>query len=53
METTDLIVTGSGQSAILLAADFAEDGRKVILFERDALGGSCVNYSCMPSCPNT
>nr|WP_199313875.1 hypothetical protein [Leptolyngbya sp. FACHB-671] len=52
METADLIVIGSGQGEIPLAAAFAKDGRKVILFERDALGGSCVNYSCMPSCPN-
>jgi len=32
-----------------LAADFAKEGRNVVLFERDALGGSCVNYSCTPS----
>ncbi|MBW4428885.1 MAG: FAD-dependent oxidoreductase [Nostoc desertorum CM1-VF14] len=49
METADVIVIGSGQGGIPLAADFASSGRKVVLFERDALGGSCINYGCTPS----
>jgi pyruvate/2-oxoglutarate dehydrogenase complex dihydrolipoamide dehydrogenase (E3) component len=49
METADVIVIGSGQGGIPLATDFAKAGRKVVLFERDALGGSCVNYGCTPS----
>lgn len=49
METADLIVIGSGQGGIPLATDFAGEGRNVVLFERDVLGGSCVNYGCTPS----
>ncbi|NJO40126.1 MAG: FAD-dependent oxidoreductase [Cyanobacteria bacterium RU_5_0] len=49
METADVIVIGSGQGGIPFAADFAKTGQKVVLFERDALGGSCVNYGCTPS----
>lgn len=49
METVDAIIIGSGQGGIPLAVDLAKEGRKVILFERDALGGSCVNYGCTPS----
>lgn len=49
METADVIVIGSGQGGIPLAVDFAKQGRKVVLFERDALGGSCINYGCTPS----
>jgi dihydrolipoamide dehydrogenase len=49
METADVVVIGSGQGGIPFAADFAKAGRKVVLFERDALGGSCVNYGCTPS----
>jgi pyruvate/2-oxoglutarate dehydrogenase complex dihydrolipoamide dehydrogenase (E3) component len=49
MEQADLIVIGSGQGGIPLAVDFAASGQKVVLFERDALGGSCVNYGCTPS----
>jgi pyruvate/2-oxoglutarate dehydrogenase complex dihydrolipoamide dehydrogenase (E3) component len=49
METVDAIVIGSGQGGIPLAVDLAKAGQKVVLFERDALGGSCVNYGCTPS----
>lgn len=49
METADVIIIGSGQGGVPLAADFAKEGRKVVLFERDSLGGSCINYGCTPS----
>ena len=49
METADLIVIGSGQGGVPLACDFAKEGRNVVLLERDALGGSCINYGCTPS----
>lgn len=49
METADAIIIGSGQGGIPLAVDLAKEGRSVVLFERDALGGSCVNYGCTPS----
>ena len=49
METADVIVIGSGQGGVPLAADFAKAGKNVVLFERDALGGSCINYGCTPS----
>jgi dihydrolipoamide dehydrogenase len=49
METADLIVIGSGQGGVPLAVDFAKAGKNVVLFERDALGGSCINYGCTPS----
>ncbi|OKH53866.1 dihydrolipoyl dehydrogenase [Calothrix sp. HK-06] len=49
METVDVIVIGSGQGGVPLATDFAKAGKSVVLFERDALGGSCINYGCTPS----
>lgn len=49
METADLIVIGSGQGGIPLACDFAKEGQKVVMFERDMVGGSCINYGCTPS----
>ena len=49
METADVIVIGSGQGGIPFAADYAKAGQKVVLFERDAIGGSCINYGCTPS----
>lgn len=49
MQTADVIVIGSGQGGVPLASDFAKEGRNVVLFERDVLGGSCINYGCTPS----
>ena len=49
MEIVDVIVIGSGQGGIPFAVDCAKAGQHVVLFERDTLGGSCVNYGCTPS----
>ncbi len=49
MEQVDAIVIGSGQGGVPLATDLARQGQKVVLFERSALGGCCVNYGCYPS----
>ena len=45
----DVIVIGSGQAGVPLAARLAEVGRRVVLAESSHLGGSCVNYGCTPS----
>lgn len=45
----DVIVIGSGQAGVPLAARLAESGRSVVLAERSHLGGSCVNYGCTPT----
>lgn len=49
MEKVDLIVIGAGQGGVPLAVNASRTGRKTVLFERNALGGSCVNYGCYPS----
>jgi len=48
-ESADLLVIGSGQGAVPLASDYADAGRRVVLFERERLGGSCVNFGCTPT----
>jgi pyruvate/2-oxoglutarate dehydrogenase complex dihydrolipoamide dehydrogenase (E3) component len=45
----DLAVIGSGQGGVPLALDFAKRGKRVVLFERGELGGTCVNVGCTPS----
>lgn len=49
MEHADAIVIGSGQGGVPLAVKLARQGQNVWLFERSALGGSCINYACIPS----
>lgn len=48
-QTVDAIVIGSGQGGVPFAWDLATAGKRVVLFERRQLGGSCVNYGCTPS----
>ncbi|MBI4512828.1 MAG: mercuric reductase [Gemmatimonadetes bacterium] len=45
----DVIVIGSGQAGVPLAARLAEAGKRVVLAERKDLGGTCVNYGCTPT----
>ncbi len=45
----DAVVVGSGQGGVPLAVELAREGKRVVLFERGRLGGSCINYGCTPS----
>lgn len=45
----DVIIIGGGQAGIPLAHSFAEAKKKVALVERTHLGGSCVNFGCIPT----
>jgi pyruvate/2-oxoglutarate dehydrogenase complex dihydrolipoamide dehydrogenase (E3) component len=49
VKSADAIVIGSGQGGVPLAAELAQRGKRVVLFERGELGGSCINYGCTPS----
>jgi dihydrolipoamide dehydrogenase len=49
MERVDAIIIGCGQAGKPLALAFAKDGKRVVLFERERVGGSCVNFGCTPS----
>ncbi len=49
MDHVDLAVIGSGQGGVPLAIEYADRGYDVVLFERGAFGGSCMNYGCTPS----
>jgi pyruvate/2-oxoglutarate dehydrogenase complex dihydrolipoamide dehydrogenase (E3) component len=49
MQTFDVAVIGTGQGGVPLAIDLAGTGKRVVVFERGKLGGSCVNVGCTPS----
>jgi pyruvate/2-oxoglutarate dehydrogenase complex dihydrolipoamide dehydrogenase (E3) component len=45
----DVIIIGSGQAGVPLATRLAGAGQTVLLAERGALGGTCVNTGCTPT----
>lgn len=49
MTSKDLIVLGSGPGGYVAAIRAAQLGRQVTIVERDALGGICLNWGCIPS----
>jgi pyruvate/2-oxoglutarate dehydrogenase complex dihydrolipoamide dehydrogenase (E3) component len=49
MKTFDAIVIGGGQAGPPLAGRLTSAGMSVALVERKLLGGTCVNYGCMPT----
>ena len=48
-ESRDLMVIGGGPGGYLAAIRASQLGRKVTLIERDELGGTCLNWGCIPS----
>lgn len=49
MEIYDLLVVGGGPGGYLCAERAAQGGMKVALFEKRALGGTCLNEGCIPT----
>ena len=47
--TVDLVVVGSGPGGYVAAIRAAQLGMKTAIVERDALGGVCLNWGCIPT----
>ncbi len=47
--TCDLAVIGSGPGGYVAAIRASQLGMKTIVIERDALGGVCLNWGCIPT----
>lgn len=45
----DVVIIGAGPGGYVCAIRLAQYGKKVIVIERDKLGGECLNYGCIPS----
>lgn len=45
----DVVVIGAGSGGLTAAVGFAKAGRKVLLVEREHLGGECTHSGCVPS----
>jgi len=48
-QDVDVLVIGGGPGGYVAAIRAAQLGRKVVLAERDRLGGVCLNRGCIPS----
>jgi dihydrolipoamide dehydrogenase len=48
-KTCDLAVIGSGPGGYVAAIRASQLGMKVVIVERDALGGVCLNWGCIPT----
>lgn len=49
MKKFDAVVIGAGPGGYSCAIRMAQLGMKVALVDRDALGGTCLNWGCIPS----
>ena len=47
--TPDICVVGAGAAGLVVAAGAAQLGLDVVLVERGAMGGDCLNHGCVPS----
>ncbi len=45
----NLAIIGGGPAGYTAAAEASKAGMKVVLFEKDALGGTCLNVGCIPT----
>ena len=49
MESFDLGIIGAGPAGYTAALNAANTGKKVILFEKNFVGGVCLNKGCIPT----
>jgi pyruvate/2-oxoglutarate dehydrogenase complex dihydrolipoamide dehydrogenase (E3) component len=49
VEDVDLVVVGGGKAGKSLAMDRAKAGWRVVMAERDKVGGTCINVACIPT----
>ncbi|WP_114377203.1 dihydrolipoyl dehydrogenase family protein [Elioraea thermophila] len=49
MAEADLVVIGAGAAGLSVVAGAAQLGARVVLIERAAMGGECLNAGCVPS----
>lgn len=49
LDRTELLVVGAGPGGYVAAIRAAQEGLDVTLVDGDAVGGTCLNYGCIPS----
>lgn len=49
MLDVDVVIIGSGPGGYVAAIRLGQLGKKVVLIDKDRIGGECLNYGCIPS----
>ena len=49
MEHYDIAVIGAGPGGYVAAIRAAQQGARTVLIEKEHLGGTCLNWGCIPS----
>jgi pyruvate/2-oxoglutarate dehydrogenase complex dihydrolipoamide dehydrogenase (E3) component len=49
LQRVENVVIGGGEAGKYVAWELAANGRKVVVIERELIGGSCPNIACLPS----
>jgi len=49
LKQSDIVIVGGGPAGYVAAIRASQLGGKVILIEKDALGGTCLNRGCIPT----
>ena len=48
-EEFDIVILGGGTGSTVAAWTFASEGKRVVVVDRQYIGGSCPNIACLPS----
>lgn len=49
MNHYDICIVGAGSGGLSVAAGASQMGARVVLIEKDLMGGDCLNTGCVPS----
>src|SRR3974390_2636944 len=49
MKRYDVVVVGAGDVGLAIAFSALSDGLKVAIIDKGSVGGTCINYGCVPS----